>query len=197
MFDAQWELDITKQIDDWLTDNEVAPKPIGELVRQPGAYAKQVILNAPFWKAEQRLTVASILIGQPLIAQGADDAAFYLPSDLDIGAQWVTELVVIKIRGLTIADTNRPATEAWARFINKMDEEGIQIASGKWLMEVKASWAEMYMCLHSLARNGVFTDLNRFAVNSRVSREVFTELKLVDERIRTNARAEMEKAERK
>lgn len=191
----EWEFRIAREVDDWLTDNEIGPKPIDELAHKPGAYFKQLVSIAPFWKAEERLTVASMLIGQPLMVQGADDAAFYLPSDLDIGAQFVSEIVVIKIRGLTIADTNRPATEAWRRFINKMDEEQVSIGDAKWFFQVRDSWKEMYMYLHSLARNGVFVNLNDFS--SHLSPLMFDSLKKADEKVRQAARGEMEKAEGK
>lgn len=186
---------VTTNIDTWLTDNEVNPKPIMPLIDYPNHYWAQLINCAPHWEADERLTVASMLIGQPLKVQGAIDAVFYLPDYVpaEVIINWTSSIVNIQIIGGEIGDTYRPAREGWARLINKLDEDGLTVGDAKWIFELKDSWIEMYMFIHNISRNGTIENLNSYS--ALMPTMTFQDLNITQRQAINEAKATLLKAE--
>lgn len=135
------------QINDYLTDNEISPKPVAGLCGIPYEYFEQLVDSAQHWNAETRLTIASMIIGEPLKVQGAEDCIFSLPSNDDASALWKSGFLTIEIIGARLVDMNRPGRHA----LERMAESGASVDYGFMIL---------YNFLHELKRQGIFDNLN-------------------------------------
>lgn len=175
-----------KKIDNYLTDNEISPKPVLILINQPQIYFEQLVELAPHWEREERLAVGSMVAGQPLKAQGATDVQFVYadrePKDpgVDDSPIYLKPLndsdnafLVLVIFGNWSAEVNRPAREAAAR------------AKGRGI-NVEETWPILYMTLRSIAEEGFFVSLNELCRRFNIGEEAKADLFELDRTMRKN-----------
>lgn len=152
-------------IHDYLTDEEFKPIPVPALIDYPNIYLKQLIECATYWTPNARLAVGSLIVGQPLKAQGASDVSFiysekmplgdpddekqiptvYVPLNLDGNSFLCVE--ILGAWGGTIADVNDPAEKAAER------------AKGRGI-NIDESWPILYGFVRQVASHGWYLNLN-------------------------------------
>jgi hypothetical protein len=146
---------------DFLFEYKIHPRVVPEVTYD--AYLLQMVECSSFWSDETRLAVGSILVEQPLKAQGAYDVKFTVFSLGEIGSadEWVVRptfvidlndfgdavLFVEPLGDWTMADVNSPAREAAER------------ARGRGL-KIEEQFVHLYAFVRGVASHGFGFSIN-------------------------------------
>lgn len=183
--------EIIRQIHDYLTDNEVEPIPVFRLTfaLPVSIYFEQIIICSKFWKSEARLAVGSIIVGQPLRAQGADDVNFIYASHVPLGKHGNEELpvyyrpigemqeeyIALEIHGPWHGgDVNRPARSAQQRMARRE-------------LKLDDQFLHLYKFVREVASEGFGVSLNQIQQNEGIAPLALSDLHAAEHKLVSKA----------